>query len=135
MFAATAGSAQAALYQPNGGAVPLYVQGGVGLHPGTNSVKVTLAGYGSRCTPVDSTNNLNTGWQVREGDSITVDSFTDRACQGALSGPGIGYGLRYDGPSPKNTFTYVLVRARSASFLVCSTSGWTDNLNSFCRSN
>ncbi|MEV0225478.1 hypothetical protein [Streptomyces sp. NPDC050704] len=134
MVVASGGSAFAALRQPNGGLVPLQVQGGsVGLLSGTNSVKVTVAGTGSTCTAVNGSGNLATGWQLSEGDSITIDSFTDKSCQGSQIGSGIAYTLTYSGPDPKNSFSHVLVRARSAAVFVCSDSGWTDGDISVCR--
>lgn len=135
MFAVSSVSAYAALQQPDGGLVPLHVQGGpLSLPSGTNSVKVTLVGVGSTCTAVNGTNNLDSGLQVSEGDQITVDPYTDRACQGTQSGPGDGYTLSYDGPNPTDSFSHVLVRAQNAAVFVCSNSGWTDGNVSVCRS-
>ncbi|MET8981742.1 hypothetical protein ABZX85_39730 [Streptomyces sp. NPDC004539] len=134
MFAVSAGSADAALQQPDGGLVPLTVQGGpASLPSGTNSVKVTLTGAGSICTAVNGTNNINSGFQVREGNQITIDTYTDRACQGTQTGPGIAYRLSYNGPNPSSSFSQVLVRGQNAAVFVCSNSGWTDGNVATCR--
>ncbi|MFF7164460.1 hypothetical protein ACFZBP_24405 [Streptomyces sp. NPDC008086] len=134
MFAVSGGTAYAALQQPGGGLVPLWVQGGpVSLPSGTNSVKVTLVGTSSSCMAVNSTNNLNSGFLVSEGDQITIDEYTDKACQGTQIGAGIAYTLTYDGPSPRDSFSQVLVRGQNASVSVCSNSGWTDGNPSTCR--
>lgn len=133
MVVAAGGTASAALVQPDGTGVPLYVQGGhVGLPTGTNSVRATVSGT-SNCMVVNNTNNLNSGLTVREGDVVTVDAFTDRACQGSRIGPGVSYRLTYGGPSPKNKFSAVIVRAQNPKVVFCADGGWSGNHNGQCR--
>ncbi|MET8981489.1 hypothetical protein ABZX85_38425 [Streptomyces sp. NPDC004539] len=126
----SSGTAFAAL--PDGG-TPLLVQGGVGLPRGTNSVRVTLQGTGSLCSPIDGTNNIRTRWIVREQDVVSVDPYTDRACQGARIGAGVAYRLTYAGPDPVGGFSGVLVSVRTPRVLICANAGWTDGDPASCR--
>jgi hypothetical protein len=136
MFAASSGSASAALHNRDGGTTPLFVAGGAGVPDQTNSIRVTLPGTGAFCVPVaDSSRNIDTRLRVGEDDQITLDAFRDRGCTGT-SIAGIGYRVSYGGPAPRNgAFSMVLVRVTNTGpgMQVCTTGGWQDGSAAVCR--
>ncbi|MHC5904545.1 hypothetical protein ACVNF4_11655 [Streptomyces sp. S6] len=137
MVAMTGGTAYAALADRDGGNVPLFVQGGaVSIPNNANSLQVSIPGTGAFCAgrPADRNANINTGIQVGEGTTFTIDVFSDGSCRGSKVGPGIGYTASYNGPKPSSgNFSRVQVRVSNSAMFVCTDAGWADGSGAACR--
>jgi hypothetical protein len=135
ILAANGDSASAALVNPDSILIPLKImRGPVSLPPQTNSIKISLPNTGDDCLTVTPGEGfIDTAVQLREDDEFTLEGFQDGACLGTKTSPGVAYRLPYDGPAPKEKFSAVAVHRAKAKVLVCSDSGWSDNIPDVCR--